>query len=222
MKKNIRFLLTALLCCILNSVFLFACSQQQPQVNSVEFTTETLSEQIETEDGKLLLTVEASYPIFTTDVESEIISEFNQRFKEKAELYLQEILETYLQDGSADNVMQFYLANQEHFQSYGFALSPEVTYQQNGILSMIWSQYSYLSGAHGYTAFDGETYDLNTGELLSLGDLLEMKDDEAYKMIEQRYQGVLQAYPDNFYPESAAFVSENIQNIEYYLSADAF
>ena len=85
---------------------------------------------------------------------------------------------------------------------------------------MLWSQYSFLGGAHGYTAYDGETYDLNTGEPLSLGDLLDMKDDKAYELVEQRYQGVLQVHPEDFSENASQFVSEHIREIEYYLDAD--
>ena len=220
MKKNMRQILIAILCCLLTATLFCSCGKQQPHLETVEVTMEEIAQNVETEDGILLMTVKAKYPVLTADVESELIPEFNQLFQERAEQYVQGVLATYLQEGAEDNIIQRYLQLGDKFQPYGFEFSAETTYQQNGIISFLWSQYSYLGGAHPYTAYDGETYDLNTGEPLSLGDLLEMKDDKAYAMVEQRYQGVLQAHPDDFFPEASQFVSEHIQEIEYYLDAD--
>lgn len=220
MKKTARQILFTIFCCLLSLTLLCSCGQQQPQVETVEVSMEELTQNVETEDGVLLMTVKAVYPVLTASVESELIPEFNQLFKERAEQYVQGVLNTYLQEEAEDNVIQYYLNNSENFLPYGFEFSAEVTYQQDGLISLLWSQYSFLGGAHGYTAYDGETYDLNTGEPLSLGDLLDMKDDKAYELVEQRYQGVLQVHPEDFSENASQFVSEHIREIEYYLDAD--
>lgn len=220
MQKKTKQLLFTILGCLLVATLLCSCGTEQPRVETVEITMEELSQHVETEEGVLLLDVKASYPILTASVESELIPEFNKLFKERAEQYIQGVLNTYLAEDAEDNVIQRYADLGEHFSPYVFIFSADITHQQDGLLSLLWNQYSYIGGAHGYTAYDGETYDLNTGEPLSLGDLLDMKDDEAYALVEQRYQGVLQAHPKDFYSEASQFVSENIQNIEYYLGAD--
>ena len=53
-----------------------------------------------------------------------------------------------------------------------------VTYNQNGLFSVVLSEYQYAGGAHGSTVQTAYTFDLSTGRALRLGDLL--KADSGY------------------------------------------
>lgn len=65
-------------------------------------------------------------------------------------------------DSSVEHTYQF-------FQNY------IVTYNENGMLSIVVDQYSYTGGAHGGTYQIGLTFSLKDGKLLSLDDLLKEK-----------------------------------------------
>ncbi|WP_164918971.1 MULTISPECIES: DUF3298 and DUF4163 domain-containing protein [Acutalibacteraceae] len=55
----------------------------------------------------------------------------------------------------------------------------EVKYNQNGLFSIVLSNYQYEGGAHGGTIQTAYTFDLNTGKQLSLGSL--MKNGSGYQ-----------------------------------------
>jgi inhibitor of cysteine peptidase len=50
-----------------------------------------------------------------------------------------------------------------------------LTYNQNGLLSVVLSEYQYAGGAHGSTVQTAYTFDLSTGKTLKLGDLMAEK-----------------------------------------------
>lgn len=56
---------------------------------------------------------------------------------------------------------------------YGITVCYEVMYLKNGFLSLALWDYVYLGGAHGSTIQLGYTFNLGTGELLSLDDLMQ-------------------------------------------------
>jgi len=51
-------------------------------------------------------------------------------------------------------------------------LDYKIAYNQNGLLSVVFSEYQYAGGAHGSTTQSSYTFDLQTGEELKLNDLL--------------------------------------------------
>lgn len=52
-----------------------------------------------------------------------------------------------------------------------------VPYNRNGLLSIILLDYQYLGGAHGSTLQSSYTFDLSTGKILSLSDLMDSSND---------------------------------------------
>lgn len=63
--------------------------------------------------------------------------------------------------------------------AYEIYISYSVPYNYNGILSILVSDYRYLGGAHGGDIWSAYTFDLNTGEQLSLDNL--MVKDSGYR-----------------------------------------
>lgn len=51
----------------------------------------------------------------------------------------------------------------------------KVTLNEKGLLSILFSLYTYTGGAHGYTAYSSLTIDLNTGEIYEFEDLFNPK-----------------------------------------------
>ncbi|MDN9011542.1 PdaC/SigV domain-containing protein [Brevibacillus laterosporus] len=62
---------------------------------------------------------------------------------------------------------------------YDYLLNYEITYNQNGLISVVFDQYTYTGGAHGMVDRVAYTIDIKTGNILSLQDLL--KENSAYK-----------------------------------------
>ena len=57
----------------------------------------------------------------------------------------------------------------------------DIKYNQNGLLSVVLSNYQYAGGAHGSTIQTAYTFDLNTGCQLTLSDL--MKSESGYRKV---------------------------------------
>ena len=75
-------------------------------------------------------------------------------------------------------------SQQEHGEGYAVApyaidVSFEVQYLKGGLLSITLADYRYLGGAHGETTLIALTFNLKTGDQLSLGDL--MRDSSDYE-----------------------------------------
>lgn len=58
-------------------------------------------------------------------------------------------------------------------------------YNQNGIWSVVFVHSSYLGGAHGGSWYTSRVYDLNTGNVLFLTELIEKPEDEILQMIRE-------------------------------------
>lgn len=109
--------------------------------------------------------------------------------------------------------------------TYDFELGYKVTYNQNGVISFLLSNYQYLGGAHGGGSQTGLTYSLQDGAAIKLGDLL--KSSSSYsQVIKKSLQEQIKkgnesssysielfnkltkdsnAYMDNFYLTNAGF-----------------
>ncbi|MFU0832716.1 MAG: DUF3298 domain-containing protein [Oscillospiraceae bacterium] len=80
-----------------------------------------------------------------------------------------------------------------------------VKYNQNGLLSIVLTNYQYAGGAHGSTIQTAYTFDLNTGHQLTLSDLMksgsgyeEFFDEQVRKEIDKRVkEGSLYEFQDN-------------------------
>lgn len=76
---------------------------------------------------------------------------------------------------------------------YDFDLSYDVTYNEGGVISVVFHDYMYTGGAHGSTLRYSYTFDLNTGHEYSLGDLLGDRPDwreEASAEISRQFEDI--------------------------------
>ncbi|MDH6425843.1 hypothetical protein BK121_23300 [Paenibacillus odorifer] len=109
--------------------------------------------------------------------------------------------------------------------TYDFELAYKVTYNQNGVISFLLTNYQYLGGAHGGGSQTGLTYSLQDGTTMKLGDLLKSNSNYS-QVIKKSLQEQVQkgtessiysidlfnkltkdsnAYLDNFYLTNAGF-----------------
>lgn len=74
---------------------------------------------------------------------------------------------------------------------YDYSLDYEITYNQNGLISIVFDQYTYTGGAHGMVDRVAYTIDIKTGKILSLQDLLKENPDyeaEITQQIKKQFQ----------------------------------
>lgn len=90
-----------------------------------------------------------------------------------------------------------------------------VTYNKNGILSLVVSNYQYTGGAHGMTLQESYNYDLNEGKKLSLASLFE-PGVEYKKVINNEIKKQIASRPENFFEGESGFQSI-ADDQDYYL-----
>jgi len=93
----------------------------------------------------------------------------------------------------------------------------EVLYNQNGILSLIFNGDIYLGGPHGTPSKKGKVYDLSTGKVLGLCDLLGKSESKVLHRLMERWKMDKEmrgkdVYWDNFKP-----AYKSVEEIKFYL-----
>lgn len=90
-----------------------------------------------------------------------------------------------------------------------------VTFNKNGILSLVTTAYQYTGGAHGMTTQESYNYDLNKGEKMSLASLFEPGVDYQ-TIIDREIIKQIASRPENFFEGESGFQSI-ADNQDYYL-----
>lgn len=91
-----------------------------------------------------------------------------------------------------------------------FSLDAEVMYQKDGIISVLFSGYDYpIGAAHGSPYRQTFTFDTETGEVLSMEELLGKTTAEVRKLLNKKVKKLIQKEPEGFY-ENALSIAKQI------------
>ena len=93
--------------------------------------------------------------------------------------------ENYLAAARDDLAWQTENGNAAGFYSYSLMRQTNVRYNARYLLSLTYDDTSYLGGAHGYTGRYGHTFDIRTGQELTLADLADNYDAFLSAAVEQ-------------------------------------
>ncbi|WP_410772380.1 PdaC/SigV domain-containing protein [Fontibacillus sp. BL9] len=117
----------------------------------------------------------------------------------EAEKAMNEILkkDAKLFQDSIDKRLKELGTTEESTVPYEFKGSYLVTYNQNGVLSLLTEHYEYLGGAHGMNVRKGYSFSLKDGKLLSLGDLFGENKDYL-NLLNKKLNSKLNALPGYF------------------------
>lgn len=166
-------------------------------MNDIKITSETLDK------SNKNATIVAQYPQIS-GLKEEAQAAINAVFKKEAEQFITKSEEqASLRDGTIER-------------KYDFSQSYAVTFNREGVLSVVVDQYSYTGGAHGSTLRAGHTFSLKEGKSLELKDLLKAepnyksKLDKLLKESTQKesFAGVASGLKDNpdFYVSESGLV----------------
>ncbi len=139
-------------------------------MNSINISSETLTK------SNKNASIVAHYPQ-VSGLPEDVQSKINKVFKDEAEAFAADSeKQASHRDGKVENM-------------YDFVQSFVVTYNRDGILSVVTDKYGYTGGAHGGTYREGQTFSLKDGKQLGLGDVLKGAPDykqKLDKMLKQR------------------------------------
>ncbi len=197
MKKLCSLLLCTVIVVLFASCGLKTSKEPATQQPSQMGHTETLQvvsgngQTWEYGDGSYLPYVKVEYPYIHIAGEDE---ETYQRMN----FMLEELYETkrankldFLELNQED-AKQNLLDNPDYWYPYESLEQASVRRADTKVLSILYNGYTYTGGAHGFPYFWGESYDVTTGELLSLSDVVTKKDG----LSDLIWKELSEAYPD--------------------------
>ena len=187
MKKNVAIVVLTV------AVMLFAagCGGDNAALDSVQVDmyqeTHTVGD----------VTVEVTYPVVSAEEEADkLIETLNRQFQSDAEAFVDMVAADYAETAQPDDM---------------FAYQADVLFNENGMLSIVEGQ------CCGQDYFQyAATYSLTDGEKMTLGELMDMKEDKAEEAIIKQFGGVIQSYPDAFNDDAADYVASHIDEVQYY------
>ena len=141
--------------------------------------------------------VEVTYPVVSSQEEAgKLIDTLNQTFAGNAEQFINLVAERYAETAAADEV---------------FSYQADVLFNEKGMISIVEGQRC------GQDYFQcAATYSLADGKKMTLGELMDMNEEKAEETVSKQFGGIIQSYPDAFHADAAEYVTEHIDEVQYY------
>ena len=141
--------------------------------------------------------VEVTYPVVSSQEEAgKLIDTLNQTFAGNAEQFINLVAERYAETAAADEV---------------FSYQADVLFNEKGMISIVEGQRC----GQDYFQY-AATYSLADGKKMTLGELMEMNEEKAEETVSKQFGGIIQSYPDAFHADAAEYVTEHIDEVQYY------
>ena len=141
--------------------------------------------------------VEVTYPVVSSQEEAgKLIDTLNQTFAGNAEQFINLVAERYAETAAADEV---------------FSYQADVLFNEKGMISIVEGQRC----GQDYFQY-AATYSLADGKKMTLGELMDMNEEKAEETVSKQFGGIIQSYPDAFHADAAEYVTEHINEVQYY------
>lgn len=121
--------------------------------------------------------------------------------------WMEEMIKEYGEDGISHS-------------SYSSTLS-EIAYFDGRYVSFCQQEYDYQGGAHGMPLWIGLTFDLETGERLSLPDVIANSEEELNSIVTEYFAEYINGNPEEFWEDALDIVRDEICfESDFYLTED--
>lgn len=121
--------------------------------------------------------------------------------------WMEEMIEEYGEDGISHS-------------SYSSTLS-EIAYFDGRYVSFCQQEYDYQGGAHGMPLWIGLTFDLETGERLSLPDVIANSEEKLNSIVTEYFAEYINGNPEEFWEDALDIVRDEICfESDFYLTED--
>ena len=175
--------------------------------NAIKIENKEEKREYYNKEGKLRLVLSYQYPEITGQFPG--IKKINETIiKQKEDWFLshKELIETSKEE-----------------QDVGFRSADEVTYlityNENGMVSILEEGYLFTGGAHGMPYRMPNTFSLETGQPVTLPTLLGVSDMQIKALVEDAYDKLMKNQKDWYWPEALQVVKETkLDKIGYYLT----
>ena len=138
--------------------------------------------------------------------------------------YMKEHMNEYIryEKEMAQEVYEFRREYEGYFPAYSISSNIyEVTYVDDTYLSYCQAYYEYTGGAHGMPYRIGYTFHLQTGELLTLSDVIGNSEKELKEIVGKYFEELIAKEPENYWEGSVENVKEwTDMSTDFYLTEE--
>jgi hypothetical protein len=146
--------------------------------------------------------------LINKEIEEKAVDEFAKSIEE-VKVFAQDFYDYHEEQGRPSSMLPFVSE-----QTY------EIKYNDNYILSIFVTTFTYFGGAHPNTSYSSYTYNLLTGEKLSVSYFLpdEMTEEEAKQYVAQLFYSVYNEDQERFYPDTGEILTQGKFEYGYYVT----
>lgn len=158
--------------------------------------------------------VRFEYPVLRgiDGFDQEVVDSINSHFREEAVSTAKSEAENL--EEIRQEILEF---NPEAANSLVYEVTCDSIYLDEAIFSVMQFHYTYSGGAHGYSFPIGTSFDLRTGEELSMAELLGCDEATAQEAVVEAYREHIIGQVENITEES---IRDNFDIMEYWKTAD--
>ncbi len=214
-------------------ILLFGCHNETLEQQVVKNTTPTedideptelvietkiLQEEVTDESGTVLLKGEIQYPAIRHAETSPVLTALNEQFAQAAQDYAKT-----LHDAEKKEMAQSALIKEGNdFQPFVYQRTFQVTYNANGLLSLLVLSAEHTDGIRLQQKREGQTFCVQTGTLLTWDDFLAGTATENLQLALDGFATQIAADPTAYISNATALLAEQgAAQLEFYLTADA-
>lgn len=158
------------------------------------------------------VTIKIVYPVVSKLANQDAEAAINKVLKAQAQKFLDASVKQLAKSGAPYEGAK-----------YDFQLGYKVTYNRNGVISILLTNYQYLGGAHGGGSQTGLTFSLKDGTAINLGDLLKSNSNYS-QIIKKSLQEQIKKGTESFGYSIEQFnkLTNNTYMDDFYLTPSGF
>ena len=204
-----------------------ALQEENPQAFAIEPDFSTMGyvnafmEPFEKPDNEIaVLQVDIRYPSLKNASDKESFQKIQNYYKNAYETMRDYISTEALTDAKEDKEAEE--AIEGHFIGHTLTVDYDIVYQDLEKVSILIQGSEFSGGAHGNQWLQGNTFDLNTGEILGLHDILDLKEESAKNYVFEAIEAELKKTESKeIYYEDALETYQDVYNFkDFYLEDD--
>ena len=178
----------------------------------ITYEMKSLSQVIKAGDDTVVMDLTVNYPELSGGSDKSTIEKLNMEF-----YYIARIEYDKTAADFSSEALESYDTGYVPM-PYEFSTTVAVMYLKNDIISLLYTQYAYLGGAHPSTYQISYIYNTKSGELLQPQDIMGGTFDEVIAQVKQLFIDDVNNHPDDYFENAIEMINElDDAVIRYYL-----
>lgn len=168
------------------------------------------------DDGTVVMTYRVAYPEIQSN--DSVCMAFNEFIKGDADEACSKSLAEYL--SSAKETYSASLLNGAEFIPYMSERAFDITYNDDNIISIIFSDCDFAGGFHPSYSMNSMTYNLKTGKLVEIGEILYENETNIREKVRRLIENEIANNSEIYYSDALDCLDDALYDLKWYLSGD--